>query len=57
MPVGHPNGDEEYMIWEFTRDIRTGNIDSGIIKVVLEVEIIQREHIERILKETKDQFF
>lgn len=57
MPVGHPDGDEEYMIWEFTRDIRTGNIDLGIIKVVLEVEIIQREHIERILKETKDQFF
>ena len=47
MPVGHPDGDEEYMSWEFTRDIRTGDIDLGIIRVVLEVmdraEIIQRE--------------
>lgn len=44
MPVG---GDEEYMGWEFTGEVRAGDTDLGVIWVVLDamdiVEIMHRE--------------
>ena len=33
--VGHPERDERYMGWEFTREVRTGDVDLGVIGVVL----------------------
>ena len=45
--VGHPERDERYRGWEFTREERTGDVDLGVIGVVAEVmntvETIQRE--------------
>lgn len=47
MLVGHPEGDERYMGWEFTREVRAGDTDLRAIRVVLEamniVEIIHGE--------------
>lgn len=47
MPVGHPDADEGYMGWEFTREVKAGDTDLGVIRVALEamdiVEIIHGE--------------
>lgn len=41
MPVGHLDGDEGYMGWQFTKEVRAGDRDLGVIRVVLEAMDIQ----------------
>lgn len=45
--MGHPDAGEGYTGCEFTREVRAGDTDFGVIRVVLEamdiVEIIHRE--------------